>query len=170
MEADNFDYGGPFNEAAFGALRGALVRRARSMVSNDADAEDVVQTALERAWRERGRFRAGSSVTPWLMKITTHAAIDHLRKLRPSEELLANIPRASEGTETVVARAETIEELASAVRDLSAPYRDTWLLHDVHGLSAHEISAGQALPYHTVRTHLQRARKRLRRALSEATS
>ena len=170
MEADSFDYGEPFSDAGFGSLRGALVRRARRMVSNDADAEDVVQTALERAWRERGRFRTGSPVAPWLMKITTNVAIDHLRKLRPREELVADVPRSSEATENVVARAETIEELASAVRDLSAPYRDTWLLHDVHGLSAHEISAGRALSYHTVRTHLQRARKRLRRALSEATS
>lgn len=170
MEADNLDHGEPFTDARFGALRGQLVRRARRMVWNDADAEDVVQTALERAWRERARFRSGAAVTPWLMKITTHAAIDHLRKLRPREELVADVPRASEGAEAIVARAETIEEIASAVRDLSAPYRDTWLLHDVHGLSAHEISAGRATPYHTVRTHLQRARKRLRRALSEATS
>lgn len=170
MDADNFEPGRPFADAAFGELRGALVRRARIMVWNDADAEDVVQTALERAWRERRRFRSGSAVAPWLMKITTNAAIDHLRRVRPREELRANVPHVSEATEAVVARAETIEEIASAVRDLSAPYRDTWLLHDVHGLSAHEISAGRALPYHTVRTQLQRARKRLRRALSEASS
>ena len=158
---------GPFSGKGMDALRGVLVRRARSMVWNDADAEDVVQTALERAWRRRAGFRPGSAVAPWLLKITTHAAIDYLRVARPREDPLDDV-RATDGVDSVVARAETLDEIAHAAQMLREPYRETWLLHDVHGLSAHEISSKRALPYHTVRTHLARARKYLRRALSEA--
>ncbi len=169
MDADNQGRG-PFTDKGLGALRGQLIRRARGMVWNDADAEDVVQTALERAWRGRGRFRPGSAVAPWLLKITTHTAIDYLRSAQSFEQLVADVPRASEGIDAVVARAEALDEIASAALTLRAPYRETWLLHDVHGLSAYEISVEQAVPYHTVRTHLARARKQLRRVLSEATS
>jgi RNA polymerase sigma-70 factor, ECF subfamily len=168
MVTDHQDRG-PFTDAGLGALRGALVRRARGIVWNHADAEDVVQTALERAWRRRAQFRPGSAIAPWLLKITARAAVDHLRAARSREEFSAGLS-ASEGIDAVVARAETLQEIASAAQSLRAPYRETWFLHDVQGLSAQEISAERELPYHTVRTHLARARKQLRHALSEAAS
>lgn len=158
------------DDLKYGALRDQLMKRARRMVRNEADAEDVVQTALERAWRGRGQFRENAAVAPWLLKITTHAAIDHLRGNARHEELTGEVPHRSEALEALVLRDETFGEIASAIQELSQPYREAFLLHDVHGFSSREISDGRALPYHTVRTHLHRARKHLRRALSEATS
>lgn len=148
-----------------------MVQRAQSIVKNKADAEDVVQEALERAWRARGRFIADAKPAPWLLKITQNVAMNFLRRRnfidRGSWDEIEAIGRPAD--EDVV-RLEHLQSIASAIRTLAPAQRTTFMLHDVHGYSSREISMEVHLPYATVRTHLSRARRNLRTALTGVAS
>jgi RNA polymerase sigma-70 factor (ECF subfamily) len=57
-----------------------LFRTARSIVRNDAEAEDVTQEAWMRAWRALGNYRAESKLSTWLVRIATNEALGRLRR------------------------------------------------------------------------------------------
>jgi RNA polymerase sigma-70 factor, ECF subfamily len=162
----------PSDEAFAEALQRmhpALTSRARAIVGNRSDAEDAVQEAAFRAWRARGRLRAGSDPAPWLKTIVTRAALDLARERKrrtgvPIEEHAVVGPSAEES----FARAEVLTTIGSAAQHLPAASRRVFMLHDLAGFSSHEIADLDNLPYHTVRTRLRRARISLRNELKEA--
>ena len=172
MNTDRLPAVPSFGELDIDANRQAMLARARAIVKNAADAEDVVQEALERAWRARDRFMEGADARPWLLKITTNAAIDLLHR-KSADAILSDAivsAKAAPPPETAALRREAFDSLAAALENLAPAQRKAFVLHDVHGYSSREISARQQLPYHTVRTHLFRARRELRRALAGAES
>lgn len=150
--------------------RSLMLKRARAIVRNDVDAEDVVQEALERAWRSRGRFTPGAKAEPWLLKITQNAALTLLRRRDGARTGDASSVATQNGPDDDVLRHESAEHIARAVLELAPNQRRAFLLHDLHGYSSREISTHLRLPYHTVRTHLHRARHQLRSALNGAES
>jgi RNA polymerase sigma-70 factor (ECF subfamily) len=150
--------------------RTLMLKRARAIVKNGADAEDVVQEALERAWRSRRRFAPGANAAPWLLKITRNAALNLLRR-RNSIHTGGFIEMiASTGPDDDVLQHENAQCLARAMRELAPKHRQAFVLHDLHGYSNREISTQLQVPYHTVRTHLHRARRQLRTALTGVES
>ena len=63
----------------------ALFRTARSIVRDDADAEDVLQDAYIAALRHIGDFRGGSRLTTWLTRIVINSALGRLRSASPGQ-------------------------------------------------------------------------------------
>jgi RNA polymerase sigma-70 factor (ECF subfamily) len=151
-------------EAYFVAVhRNALLRRIRQIVG-DVDAEDVVQDTFEKAWKAT-TARASTDLRPWLHRIARNTALDRLHAKQPIDGSVA-AERADESAEASVLRHETRADLATALRDLSPAQRRTIVLHDVAGYTSREIAALEAVPYHTVRTRLFRARRAMRDALT----
>lgn len=148
-----------------------MLALARSIVKNPADAEDVVQEALLRAWRYRDGFDAERNPVPWLMSITRNAAIDYVHR-RPDVEAtdFDRMFAPVDPPERNVVRLEEARSLAHAIRRLAPPHRAAFILHDVQGFSSREISSAIHQPYQTVRTHLFRARRQLRSALDGEAS
>jgi RNA polymerase sigma-70 factor, ECF subfamily len=147
----------------------ALTRRARAIVGNRSDAEDAVQEAVARAWQARDRLRHGSDPLPWLRTIVTRTAIDlardrSRRSIAPDTDPVSLSPSAEE----TAVRAETLSAIDSAASRLAPESRRVLYLHDVAGMSSHEIADLDRLPYHTVRTRLRRARISLRNELKKA--
>jgi len=161
-------------EAARAALRrefeerlaecGPLAYRvARGVLRNNADAEDVAQEALLRAYRrferlrDRGRFRA------WLVRIAFRLAIDRLRssKRREVRETLwsETLPRPS--TEDLAARSEFQAHLDRALEELPEKHRLVLLLGAIEGHSLEEVAEILSLPVGTVKSRLFFARKQL---------
>jgi RNA polymerase sigma-70 factor (ECF subfamily) len=154
-------------EAYFQSVhRNALLRRVSPIVG-ESDAEDVVQDTFEKAWKAT-TARAATDLRPWLHRIARNTAFDRLRK--QTTAVPDDAERADESAETSVLRWEAHADLAIALRSLPLAQRRTIVLHDVAGYSSHEIATLDAIPYHTVRTRLFRARRAMRAALTTKAS
>jgi RNA polymerase sigma-70 factor (ECF subfamily) len=142
---------------ALRAFAQALVGRSGSA----ADADDLAQEALARAWRSRARFDAARALQPWLRATAVRAWIDLRRRSARRAEV-----EASRGLETA-AHAEPArpfeedESLARLLADLAPLEREVLLRFHRQGEPVSAIAAALGLPVGTVKSHLHRARRKL---------
>jgi RNA polymerase sigma-70 factor (ECF subfamily) len=138
-------------------------RVARSVLRNDADAEDVAQEALIRAYRCFHRLRERDRFRGWLVRISFRLALDRVRsgKRREQRETLWSqaSPRAT--TEDLAASSEFQAHLDRAVEELSPKLRLVLLLAAMEGHTTEEVAAMLAIPTGTVKSRLSFARKQL---------
>lgn len=146
-----------------------LLRLARSLGPTlGVDPEDVVQDALERAWRSRDSYRGESSTRAWLSSILTNRIRDlartHLRIIDRSWRLYRAemaCQSLSENTEEIVVRAEDEEELRRALTALPFWERTAVLLHDCARLPAWEVAGVLGCSTGAAHKRIQRGRMRL---------
>ncbi len=150
-----------------------MLRVARSLSSSDADAEDLVQESLIRAFRGLDRFD-GRHPRAWLLTILRNTNINLHRRRRPvlvDDWELAHASRPAFGAAQRVSAeddyvAEELDErLGRAIADLDPRFRSALVLVDLHDLSYAEAAAVLDVPVGTVMSRLSRARERVRRAL-----
>jgi RNA polymerase sigma-70 factor, ECF subfamily len=138
-------------------------RVARGVLRNDADAEDVAQEALIRAYRRFDRLRDRARFRGWLVRISFRLALDRVRagKRREHRETLWSqaIPRA--WTEDLAASSEFQSRLDRALDELSPKLRLVLLLAAMEGHTTDEVAAMLAIPSGTVKSRLSLARKQL---------
>jgi RNA polymerase sigma factor (sigma-70 family) len=137
----------------------------------DELAGEVFRVAFER----RGRFRPmHESALPWLYGLATNLALKRWRGERRRLRALARLERTAAAgdaevdgvTDRLVARAAR-GALLQALARLPAGERDALLLVAWEDLSYEEVAAALAIPVGTVRSRLNRARRRLRELLPE---
>jgi len=146
--------------------RAAWTRRlARSLLADDAEAEDVAQDVWLAASRRPPR--ATEPLEPWLHTVVRNRIFNltRERRRRQDRERRAEAPAASESPEAMLARLELHKLLVDVVGQLTEPYRVLILLRYFEGLSSAEIGARQNLPPGTVRGRLRTALELLREAL-----
>jgi len=138
-------------------------RVARGVLRNTADAEDVAQEALLRAYRQFGRLRERTRFRAWLVRITFRLALDRARsaKRREQRETLWAQPVPRPTTEDLAASSEFQAHLAHALDELSPKLRLVLLLATMDGNTLDEVSALLGLPIGTVKSRLFVARKQL---------
>jgi len=150
-----------------------LLRVARSMTHNVADAEDLVQDTLIRAYRAIDRFD-GRYPRAWLLTILRNTHINRNRRKRP--ELLRDADGTSNRIEQVAGNEQTdasVEcafdaEIERALTDLDEPFRRVIELVDIGGLSYAEAAKTLGVPVGTIMSRLHRARSRIRDHLERA--
>jgi len=159
----------------------SVFRLAYRLTAHEQDAEDVVQEAFLRAFREIRRFEARSSFATWLYRITVNCSNDLLRQ-RPRAGSRPSIDDADSGvlaelTDTSAA-ADPLRELASRridarVRDamnaLSDQERSAFVMRHFEGLSIEEIGRVLDLKASAAKHSVFRAVQKLRRALEPMT-
>jgi RNA polymerase sigma-70 factor, ECF subfamily len=161
-------------EAATAALRrefeerlaecGSLAYRvARGVLRNNAEAEDVAQEALLRAYRRFERLRDRTRFRAWLVRITFRLAIDRARssKRREVRETLWSQSAPRPSTEDLAATNEFQEQLDRAIEELPERQRLVLLLAAMQGYSLEEVAEMLGLPMGTVKSRLFFARKQL---------
>ena len=138
-------------------------RIARGVLRNTADAEDVAQEALLRAYRQFGRLRERMRFRAWLVRIAFRLALDRTRsaKRREQRETLWAQPVPPPTTEDLAASSEFQEHLAHALDEMSPKLRLVLLLAAMDGHTLDEVSALLGLPIGTVKSRLFVARKQL---------
>jgi RNA polymerase sigma-70 factor (ECF subfamily) len=135
-------------------------RVARGVLRNDADAEDVAQEALLRAYRQFGRLRERSKFRSWLVRICFRLALDRLRsikrRLRREAEWVLENARADSG-----ASSEFQRHLDVALNELPKKQRLVLLLAAMEGHTLEEVSALLDIPLGTAKSRLFFAKKTL---------
>lgn len=138
-----------------------LRRYARALRHNPADADDLVQDTLERAWSRAGRWRGVRDMHGWLFRIMHNLHVDALRRGRL--ELVGRQARAHD----IPVAATPVEHLAlrdlgRALGALPPEQREVLLLVALDGMAYAEIAAALQIPIGTVMSRLSRGRGRLR--------
>lgn len=153
-----------------------LLRVALSLTRRAADAEDLVQDTLIRAFRSIDRFD-GAHPRAWLLTIMRNAHINNHRRRRPellrdpeiTMATLAAVPSDGQaGPEDVVVGEVFDAVVADAFDHLPERHRDVVRLVDIDGLSYAETAEVLGIPTGTVMSRLHRARTRMRVRLSAA--
>ena len=159
-----------------------LYSAALRMTRNSADAEDVLQEALLKAYRGYHTFETGTNLKAWLYRILTNTFINKYRQRtrRPAEVELGELEdlylfKRIGGEESTGGAARSAEEEAldrfvdedikEALESLPENFRIPVLLADVEGFSYKEIAEIMDVPIGTVMSRLHRGRKALQRAL-----
>lgn len=157
-----------------------LFRTARSIVRDDAEAEDVVQEAYLRAWRGLGTYRAESKLSTWLVRITTNEALGRLRRktaqIIPLEAAMTShepeiqaalTDRPDRSPEHSVMRVEMRKLLEARVDQLPEAFRTVFILRAIEEMSVEDVAQALEIPEATVRTRFFRARSLLRESLAQ---
>lgn len=161
----------PYERRMFGA--------AFAIVRNEADAEDVAQDAVLKAFQHIRQFRGEARFSTWLMQITINEA--RMRKRKEHAHIMEAITdRADEdGNYTprdfadwreipseILERAEIRQLLAQALASLGEKYREVFVLRDMQHVSIEEAAATLGISIASVKTRLLRARLMLRDLLA----
>lgn len=173
---------------AFGAImqryNQSLFRVARAIMSDDSEAEDVVQESYFKAFKALATFRGDSTLLTWLTRITINESRGRLRSRRKTVDL-AEVEAAQkdgslvipfrgahvmENPEAEVARTQIRGLMENAVDELPEPFRLVFVLREIQGYSVDETAASLGIRAETVKTRLYRARRQLRIQLSEVFS
>jgi RNA polymerase sigma-70 factor (ECF subfamily) len=138
-------------------------RVARGVLRNSADAEDVAQEALLRAYQRFERLRDRTRFRAWLVRIAFRLAIDRTRssKRREVRETLWSQQAPAASTEDVAAASEFQAHLEDAMDELPEKHRLVLLLAAMQGHSLDEVAEMLCLPVGTVKSRLFFARRQL---------
>lgn len=139
-------------------------------IVNDAErARDLAQETFLKIFRHRAAYRTSARFATWLFHIARNVARDELRARR--RRISPSTGESSEDAAAVEAdverRVETREVVVRALERLSARDRALILLRDVDGLSYEEVAEKVNLPVGTVKSGLNRARRRFRECFEE---
>lgn len=146
---------------------------AYAVVGDHDEAEDVVQEAFVRAFRAMRDFRQGHSFLQWMRRITVNCAISSLRRRRPQTSenpggtLLA--APASDPAEEAAAT-ELDEAVRRALEDLPLRQRVALTLFALEEMDLESTARAMDCAVGTVKSHIHRARAKLRRALADHLS
>jgi RNA polymerase sigma-70 factor, ECF subfamily len=153
-----------------------LYRIARSIVRNDADAEDVLQEAYVRAFGGLDGFRGEARLGTWLARIVINEALGFVRRRRPAIDIglistspafNAQIIPFSDASrvpdpETTMVQSEIRLLLEGAIDRLPPAFREVLIARLVEGMSVAETAELFRISPQTVKTRLFRARALLR--------
>jgi RNA polymerase sigma-70 factor (ECF subfamily) len=157
----------------------SLFRAARSILRDDAEAEDAVQEGYLHAYRAMGSFRGDAKLSTWLMRIVVNEALGRARKTKRGAEVIAidsgAEAHAAEETmsdnpdnqpERLAARAQTRRLIEAKIDALPDQFRTVFVLRAVEEMTVEETAQALSIPEATVRTRFFRARALLREAMS----
>lgn len=145
-----------------------LARVSRSMSHSQAEAEDLAQETLVKAFRAMDGFD-GKHPRAWLARIARNTAINRDQRNRefllPDEGTVEPEPDGSGDPEDIVLSEVVDEDLLRALDELPPEFRVVIQLVDVEEMSYKEAADALDIPLGTVMSRLHRARARLRRSL-----
>jgi RNA polymerase sigma-70 factor (ECF subfamily) len=164
-------------------LSNLLYRQAFRMSKNHADAEDLVQETVMRAYAHFESFRSDTNLKAWLLRILTntyingyrqrqrqpmHYSTEYLTDQDLSEAKARSAPSALRSAEDHALDLLPDNDIKAAMQALPVQFREAVYYADVEGLRYDEIAALTNAPLGTVMSRLHRGRRQLRTLLGSA--
>jgi RNA polymerase sigma-70 factor, ECF subfamily len=161
-------------------LHDLLYRHAFRMSHNHADAEDLVQETVMKAYAHFDSFRSGTNLKAWLLRIMTNTYINSYRKKRRqplqssaedlTDQYLTEANARSAASELRSAEDHALDllpdnDIKAAMQALPGQFREVVYYADVEGFRYKEIAALTNTPHGTVMSRLHRGRRQLRMLL-----
>lgn len=155
-----------------------IYRLARTIVTNESDAEEVTQEAFFKAFEHIEGFKGDSRFYTWLVRITVDEALMKLRKRKPKRislddsiaKQLGSVPREIEdwgpNPEKRYSQNELAQTLSHAISELHPRLRIVFQLRDVESLSTEETANLLGISMPAVKSRLLHARLALRDKLN----
>lgn len=139
----------------------ALRAFAWSLARNPADADDLVQETLTKAWTYRDKFQAGTNLRAWLFTILRNTWYSAAAKR--SREVADEEGRHAAGVATEGSQEWAVEltALRQALDDLPPEHREAIVLVGAAGLSYEEAAEIAGCALGTIKSRVNRARNRL---------
>jgi len=159
-----------------------LFRIARTILKDDAAAEDALQDAYVRAYGHMDTFRGEAELSTWLTRIVINEALMALRKRKrertvvpfaPTDEagdtaeakLMELEDRRAESPSDSALRGEIRRIIERRIDELPVAFRTVFVMREVEDMTVQETAECLGIPAATVRTRLFRARTLLREML-----
>lgn len=144
-------------------------RVALGVLRDRAEAEDVAQEAMLRAYRNYHRLREPERFRSWLVRISWRMAIDHQRagrrRINREQDVAASDARNSasraQSAEEAAASREFERRLGEALDELPDKLRLVMVMAGIEGYNTREVADLLRLPEATVKSRIRLARARL---------
>ncbi len=153
------------------AMLPRLRRFARALTGQPADADDIVQIAVERALTRADQFQPGTRLDAWMLSIVRNAWIDEARaRARRAQTFVAaelGDRVGNDGENEMYAKLRA-DEVWKALRDLAEEQREVIALVCVEGMAYREAAQLLGVPIGTVTSRLARGREALQQKLGDA--
>jgi RNA polymerase sigma factor (sigma-70 family) len=153
------------SERAFAALyqrhHQALYRYCRSIVRDEDDAQDALQSAMARALVALRARERDLAVRPWLFRIAHNEAVSVLRRRRPTTALAEELEPADGGVERTLEGRERLAALLADLQALPVRQRSALVMRELSGLSIEEIAGALATSPGATKQVLFEARRAL---------
>jgi RNA polymerase sigma-70 factor (ECF subfamily) len=154
-----------------------IYRVIRSILRDDAEAEDVMQQAYVNAYAHLRQFNGKALFSTWLTRIAINEALARLRRrarYEPLDDDPSNVetlmpPTSARDPEAQAFNGELRTLLESAVDQLPDGGREVLVMRDVEGMSTADVAAALQVSEDVVKTRLSRARAALRRDILART-
>lgn len=148
--------------------RGLLARMAYAWTHDRDLADDLAQSAVEKALRNAGQLRDAARVKAWLLQILANCLRDHVRARREHVDLDSMVESMASGDATpeeAQASAQLVRRVREAVARLPLGQRQVVTLVDLEECTYAEAGEILEIPIGTVMSRLCRARRALREEL-----
>ena len=153
--------------AELAALLPRLRRFGRVITRNVADADDLVQAAVEKALTHAGQWRPGSRMDSWMFGIMKNAWIDEVRARRRRERVHAPEEAGATVGDASASARDIALSVEAAMAQLPEEQRMTIALVLVEGLSYKDAAAALEIPIGTLTSRLARGRETLQALLGD---
>lgn len=154
------------------AILPRLRRFALGLTRNGAEADDLVQSACEKAITRIDQWEVGSRLDSWMFRIIQTTHIDQIRGQKRRDNYLEVIEHHTENAFDGERAAEanmTLDAVRRAIYNLPEEQRAVVMLVSVEGLSYKEAAEALEIPMGTLTSRLVRARTALAHMMNEAT-
>ncbi|MGN6866997.1 MAG: sigma-70 family RNA polymerase sigma factor [Solirubrobacteraceae bacterium] len=118
----------------------ALYRYCRSILRNDADAQDALQSTFTSAFAALRRGSPDAPIRPWLFRIAHNEAVSALRRRKPTVELSDATEHRATSVDDQVAERRQLDLLLRDLRELHDRQRSALVMRELSGLSHEDIA------------------------------
>lgn len=147
-----------------------LFKFAMRLTRNNADAEDLLQNTVLRAYEKKHLFNEGSNVFSWTSKIMYHIFVSQYRRKVKFETQYD--PDSYMDKQSIAADQDDkmmLREVGAAMQRLSPEHQEILVMVCVQGMQYEETANALNIPVGTVRSRLSRARTMLQTLLDQST-